>query len=172
MAFRCQATQLFFVLSAPCTTQSRRDTQTQRSNGPLLGDGLSFVAQQVGASYQRGATGASGGAALRPFVGDGICRERQAERGATPERGTQRSLARIEDRGCARDAADGDASVVGWLAATLRLRLDSDMRGRLGLCLSAREIGDSWKREKRVTTGGVVDGGGGAARKGTGAAAF
>lgn len=52
-------------------------------------------------------------------------------------------------------------------------QLDSDMRGRLGLCLSAREIGDSWKREKRVTTGGVVDGGGGAAKKkGTETAAF
>lgn len=44
-------------------------------------------------------------------------------------------------------------------------QLDGDMRGRLGLSLSAREIGDSWKREKRVTTGGVVDGGGGAAKK-------
>lgn len=35
-----------------------------------------------------------------------------------------------EDRRGARDAADDDASDVGWLAATL----DSDMRGRLGLC--------------------------------------
>lgn len=91
-------------------------------------------------------------------------------RGATTRRWTQRGLARVED---ARATQHDEASDVGWLAATLRLRLDSDMRGRLGLCLSAREIGDSCKREKRVTTGGVVDGGGGAAKKaGPGAAAF
>lgn len=164
MAFRCQANETFFpFLSAPCTAQSRRDTQTQRSNGPLLLDGLSFVARQVRASYHRGATGASGGGDLRASfwgVTEYVGRDRQRR-----DRRTMDAARPGESRRCARDAADDEASDVGWPAATLRLRLDGEMRGRLGLCLSAREIGDSCKREKRVTTGGVVDGGSGAARK-------
>lgn len=46
--FDAKRTNFSPFLSAPCTAQSRRDTQTQRWRGPLRVDGLSFVvARQV-----------------------------------------------------------------------------------------------------------------------------